>query len=224
MILATGIKRQKALFIDVPCVFLLFHELQQVACLIVWRKVLWSYVYFRLPYIVCSRGSHPTVGLVVFPPCSPPPTPPPVPTRTIYQSVLMLCYPTWSRPPSRAISSTTCKYVHPWHDVLRAISTNPNGEGYGLGVCYSAVLHTGGFTPLPRLPFLTRTSLQFLHGLPQTAAEGTNTFGQANSVYPVLGTYEEGGVIEMKMIISTYHWVSTYTWLSFTTENKFCFV
>lgn len=42
----------------------------------------------------------------------------------------------------------------------------------------------------------------------QTAAEGTNVFGQENSVYPVLETYQEGSVIEMKVVISTYHWVS----------------
>lgn len=42
----------------------------------------------------------------------------------------------------------------------------------------------------------------------QTAAEGTNTFGRESSIYPVLDTYEEGAVIEMKVVISTFHWVS----------------
>ena len=42
----------------------------------------------------------------------------------------------------------------------------------------------------------------------QTAAEGTNTFGRENSSYPVLGTYEEGAIIEMKVVVSTFHWVS----------------
>lgn len=42
----------------------------------------------------------------------------------------------------------------------------------------------------------------------QTSAEGTNVFGQENSVYPVLETYQEGSVIEMKVVVSTYHWVS----------------
>ncbi|CAN0461279.1 unnamed protein product, partial [Laminaria digitata] len=40
----------------------------------------------------------------------------------------------------------------------------------------------------------------------QTAAEGTNTFGRENSIYPVLDTYEEGAIIEMKVVISTFHW------------------
>lgn len=59
----------------------------------------------------------------------------------------------------------------------------------------------------------------FTHGRPQTAAEGTNTYGRANSVYPVLSTYEEGGVIEMKMIISTYHWVSGSTFFCLKSYN-----
>lgn len=43
--------------------------------------------------------------------------------------------------------------------------------------------------------------------LPQTAAEGSNLYGQENSVYPVLETYAEGGILEAKFVASTYHWV-----------------
>lgn len=42
----------------------------------------------------------------------------------------------------------------------------------------------------------------------QTAAEGSNKYGKENSNYPVLDMYAEGAVIEMKVVVSTYHWVS----------------
>lgn len=42
----------------------------------------------------------------------------------------------------------------------------------------------------------------------QTQPEGTNTYAQDNSIYPVLETLEEGSVVEMKVVMSTYHWVS----------------
>ncbi|CAB1104009.1 unnamed protein product [Ectocarpus sp. CCAP 1310/34] len=40
----------------------------------------------------------------------------------------------------------------------------------------------------------------------QTAAEGDNKYGRENYNYPVLGTYAEGGVLEVKIVVSTYHW------------------
>ncbi|CAN0301307.1 unnamed protein product, partial [Ectocarpus sp. 12 AP-2014] len=40
----------------------------------------------------------------------------------------------------------------------------------------------------------------------QTAAEDSNKYGQENSNYPVLETYTEGGILEFKMVVSTYHW------------------
>ncbi|CAM9543829.1 unnamed protein product [Ectocarpus sp. 8 AP-2014] len=40
----------------------------------------------------------------------------------------------------------------------------------------------------------------------QTAAEGDNKYGRENYNYPVLGTYAEGGVLEVKILVSTYHW------------------
>lgn len=43
----------------------------------------------------------------------------------------------------------------------------------------------------------------------QTAAEGSNLYGRKNIEYPVLETYEEGSVIEMKIVFSTYHNVSS---------------
>ena len=43
--------------------------------------------------------------------------------------------------------------------------------------------------------------------LPQTAAEGSNLYGLENSNYPVLETYAEGGILEVKIVVSTYHWV-----------------
>eukprot|EP00903_Cladosiphon_okamuranus_P008090 g7800.t1 len=58
--------------------------------------------------------------------------------------------------------------------------------------------------------FLENDEISVRHGIcgdpEQTAAEGTNVFGQENSVYPVLETYQEGSVVEMKVVISTYHW------------------
>lgn len=42
----------------------------------------------------------------------------------------------------------------------------------------------------------------------QTVAEGTNKYGKANSNYPVLETFEEGSVIETKVVMSTWHYVS----------------
>ncbi|CAN0419755.1 unnamed protein product, partial [Scytosiphon promiscuus] len=40
----------------------------------------------------------------------------------------------------------------------------------------------------------------------QTAQEGSNLFGQANANYPILETYAEGSVMEVKVVVSTYHW------------------
>ncbi|CBN75518.1 EsV-1-166 [Ectocarpus siliculosus] len=40
----------------------------------------------------------------------------------------------------------------------------------------------------------------------QTAAEGSNRYGQENSNYPVLETYAEGGILEVKIVVATYHW------------------
>lgn len=42
----------------------------------------------------------------------------------------------------------------------------------------------------------------------QTAVEGSNLFGQGNTNYPILETYAEGSVMEVKVVVSTYHWVS----------------
>ena len=42
----------------------------------------------------------------------------------------------------------------------------------------------------------------------QTAQEGSNLFGQDNVNYPILKTYAEGSVMEVKVVVSTYHWVS----------------
>ena len=42
----------------------------------------------------------------------------------------------------------------------------------------------------------------------QTQPEGDNKYAQDNSVYPVLETLAEGSVVEMKVVMSTYHWVS----------------
>lgn len=41
----------------------------------------------------------------------------------------------------------------------------------------------------------------------QTKSEGSNLYGKENSGYPILQTYEEGGVMEVKVVFSTYHWV-----------------
>ncbi|CAN0393687.1 unnamed protein product, partial [Ascophyllum nodosum] len=39
----------------------------------------------------------------------------------------------------------------------------------------------------------------------QTAAEGSNRYGNANSKYPVLETFTEGSVLEVKIVVSTTH-------------------
>lgn len=41
----------------------------------------------------------------------------------------------------------------------------------------------------------------------QTQPEGENRYAQDNSMYPVLETLAEGSVVEMKVVMSTYHWV-----------------
>lgn len=41
----------------------------------------------------------------------------------------------------------------------------------------------------------------------QTAAEGSNMYGMENSNYPVLETLSKGDVLEVKIVVSTYHWV-----------------
>ena len=41
----------------------------------------------------------------------------------------------------------------------------------------------------------------------QTAAEGSNLYGRENIHYPVMETYAEGGILEVKVVASTYHWV-----------------
>lgn len=50
----------------------------------------------------------------------------------------------------------------------------------------------------------------------QTKSEGSNLFGKENSLYPVLQTYEEGGIMEVKVVFSTYHWVSELTFRTFS--------
>lgn len=41
----------------------------------------------------------------------------------------------------------------------------------------------------------------------KTASEGSNLYGLDNSNYPVLETLKEGEVMEIKVVVSTYHWV-----------------
>lgn len=41
----------------------------------------------------------------------------------------------------------------------------------------------------------------------QTQDEGSNKYSRANGIYPVLDSYKEGQVIEMKVAMSVYHWV-----------------
>ncbi|CAM9476506.1 unnamed protein product [Scytosiphon promiscuus] len=58
--------------------------------------------------------------------------------------------------------------------------------------------------------FLESDEISVRHGVcgdpEQTSAEGTNVFGRENSIYPVLETYQEGSIIEMKVAVDTYHW------------------
>lgn len=42
----------------------------------------------------------------------------------------------------------------------------------------------------------------------QTDGEGSNRYGRANTNYPVLETYSEGSILEVKIVVSTTHMVS----------------
>ncbi|CAM9449279.1 unnamed protein product, partial [Ascophyllum nodosum] len=57
--------------------------------------------------------------------------------------------------------------------------------------------------------YLEPDSIAVRHGIcgdpEQTAAEGSNRYGNANSMYPVLETYTEGSVLEVKVVVSTTH-------------------
>ncbi|CAN0016431.1 unnamed protein product, partial [Sphacelaria rigidula] len=63
---------------------------------------------------------------------------------------------------------------------------------------------------LPNGNYYETDAISVRHGLcgdpGQTQPEGTNRYGQDNSVYPVLETLAEGSVVEMKVVMSTYHW------------------
>ena len=66
-------------------------------------------------------------------------------------------------------------------------------------------------------------STQYVHasvGANQTAQEGSNLFGQDNVNYPILETYAEGAVIEVKVVVSTYHWVSFAAFLKKTLQGR----
>lgn len=43
----------------------------------------------------------------------------------------------------------------------------------------------------------------------QTSGEGSNRYGRANTNYPVLETYTEGSILEVKVVASTTHMVSS---------------
>ncbi|CAN0403918.1 unnamed protein product [Ascophyllum nodosum] len=57
--------------------------------------------------------------------------------------------------------------------------------------------------------YLEPDSIAVRHGIcgdpEQTAAEGSNRYANANSMYPVLETYTEGSVLEVKVVVSTTH-------------------
>ena len=46
-------------------------------------------------------------------------------------------------------------------------------------------------------------------GIVQTSSEGSNRYGRANTNYPVLETYTEGSILEVKIVVSTTHMVSS---------------
>ena len=54
--------------------------------------------------------------------------------------------------------------------------------------------------------FPTRAQSPF--NLVQTSSEGSNRYGRANTNYPVLETYTEGSILEVKIVVSTTHMVS----------------
>lgn len=41
----------------------------------------------------------------------------------------------------------------------------------------------------------------------QVEDENTNIYGRANSHYTIHGSYSEGQIIEIKVVVDTYHWV-----------------
>jgi len=42
----------------------------------------------------------------------------------------------------------------------------------------------------------------------QTSSEDSNRYGRANTNYPVIDTYTEGSILEVKIVVSTSHMVS----------------
>eukprot|EP00752_Nemacystus_decipiens_P007761 g6935.t1 len=82
----------------------------------------------------------------------------------------------------------------------------------------AAVRERGGGAPWPHFNgeraangnYIESDEVAKRHGLcgdpEQTAAEGSNLYGLENSNYPVLETYAEGGILEVRIVVSTYHW------------------
>eukprot|EP00903_Cladosiphon_okamuranus_P015678 g14476.t1 len=58
--------------------------------------------------------------------------------------------------------------------------------------------------------YLETDEIAVRHGIcgdpEQTAAEGDNRYGLENSNYPVLETHTEGGILTVRIVVSTYHW------------------
>eukprot|EP00903_Cladosiphon_okamuranus_P005577 g5551.t1 len=82
----------------------------------------------------------------------------------------------------------------------------------------AAVRKRGGGAPWPHFNgdraengnYIESDEVAQRHGIcgdpEQTAAEGENKYGKDNSYYPVLETYDEGGILEVKIVVSAHHW------------------
>lgn len=55
--------------------------------------------------------------------------------------------------------------------------------------------------------------------LDQTDGEDSNRYGRANTNFPVLETYAEGSILEVKIVVSATHMVRSYVWRFIGYEN-----
>ncbi|CAM9526626.1 unnamed protein product, partial [Hapterophycus canaliculatus] len=63
---------------------------------------------------------------------------------------------------------------------------------------------------LPNGNYFEPEGISLRHGIcgdpEQTKSEGSNLYGKENSNYAVLETFQEGQIMETKVVFSTYHW------------------
>lgn len=84
------------------------------------------------------------------------------------------------------------------------VAAGEGGDGYPAP---PGALREGQSNPNASTTYCTPTPSIVLTLFLQTAAETSNKYGRENSHYPVMETYAEGGILEVKVVVSTYHWV-----------------